>query len=75
MMPEINSLLENLVRLGWFVVIFAVAWIYIRSVQNKKDAILKDLKFEELKEKEKLSAMSDDELVNYVNERNKSRRE
>lgn len=73
MMLEINTLLENLVRVGWFVVIFAAAWLYIRAVQNKKDSILKDLKFEELKENEKLSQMSDEQLADYVNERNKSR--
>lgn len=70
----LNELVLNLVKLFWFVVIFIGIYMWYAYNNKKIEGQKKLLDTEEKLTHEKLNQLSDEELVKFANNANKSRR-
>lgn len=70
---SINEVVLNLIKLGWFVLIFLVLWGIYLYRKNKVEEFKKTIELEKVIDHEKLNQLSDSELLSLVNQSNKSR--
>lgn len=66
-------LAENLIRLGWFVLIGLIIWGIYSYQRKKTEEFKKTIELEKVTEHDKLNQLSDADLLKLTNESNKHR--